>query len=496
MIDSSIIFDRKHRFLKEREFQLRMNREACEGGKKYINDRLWRACNESDLSWNGCCENGVYIVGRKDRTVYINDAQRVAQKIEQYIFSEETVREGAKEDFISNVTGDGIGIDAFMQNVCREITIGQWCWIQVCCDGFKDSTGNGRTLEERNESGDCVRWVLYPSLSVVDWKLNKCGNIEWLITETIYYQDSNPIVPNKEFTIRTLYQLVDGKVVVSDFCKEDEVPDIVLRDEQVIAGLSRIPFVLVGIPSKSPWWFDDVEFAQCQILNLKSLHHETLFDATYPQMVVSDSAVSKIDVKLRQDGVDGNDIARITREIIKGRKNPMVESAEENGVTRYIQPDSTCYEMMTNEDERLRKLMFENVGLSLFNRETRQIQSADSKQFDQLDTSSTLRHRALMLQKAESDLVDISKEVDPYFQEWEPVYPKNFDVFDSESASRVLEVVANIPGQLVTIQKMTLIASIKMLQSITNFPKDLVDQALEEVDNMVIDDGEQPNPNE
>ena len=134
--------------------------------------------------------------------------------------------------------------------------------------------------------------------------------------------------------------------------------------------------------------------------------------------------------------------------------------------------------------------MFENVGLSLLNRETRQIQSADSKQFDQLDTSSTLRHRALMLQKAESDLVEISKEVDPYFQEWTPVYPKNFDVFDSESASKVLEVVANIPVFLPAVQKMSVLAGIKMLQSITNFPKELIDQALSEVDNLATDNGE------
>ena len=86
------------------------------------------------------------------------------------------------------------------------------------------------------------------------------------------------------------------------------------------------------------------------------------------------------------------------------------------------------------------------VGLSLFNKETKAIQTAESKQFDQLDTESTLKHRALFMQESEEKLVELSKEIDPEFSEYDPIWPDSFDVVDLASDSQTVTLLGNPAG--------------------------------------------------
>lgn len=91
----SIIIKRQHEILDSRKVQIERNMKAVEGGRPYIDLRLWRAPNETDTSWTGEPERG--IVGRKERTALVNDAGRVANKINQYIFKDVAARKGADE---------------------------------------------------------------------------------------------------------------------------------------------------------------------------------------------------------------------------------------------------------------------------------------------------------------------------------------------------------------------------------------------------------------
>ena len=67
---------RKHPVYIERMVQIMRNRLAVDGGRPYIDARLHRAPNETDVSWFGSVEDG--IVGRKDRACTSSRTRRSA----------------------------------------------------------------------------------------------------------------------------------------------------------------------------------------------------------------------------------------------------------------------------------------------------------------------------------------------------------------------------------------------------------------------------------
>ena len=483
---------RKHPVYIARMVQIMRNRLAVDGGRPYIDARLHRAPNETDVSWYGSVEDG--IVGRKDRACLVNDAGRIASKINQYLFKTKAQRDGADEKFISNVTGEGMSVDDFMDSVSTALTTAGWCWLQVDRAPQKlDKSGNliSYTIETAKENP--VMWRLWEALDVTDWNIDDNGEIRWLVTRSFKRIDGNPDADPKDTEIYTLYHRDDdGNVYVTERSTK-KVPELVLRDRQVVPGLDRIPFVLVGRVSARPWWFDDVENIQCQILNLDSLHNETLTDGVYPQLVVPRSILQSLDVELKLEKTHGKDRIKLQRELIKGRNSPLYEDGEEKGVTRYIQPNAGDLAQIVNEANRKRGLLFDMSGLALFNKETRQIQTAESKQFDQLDTSSTLGNRALILQHAEQKLVDLSARFDSTFSTWKPVYPTKFDVVDVQALSDSLGTVSNLPDVPPAMRKIVLKAALRIVREIGGCDDETFDKAVAVIDAMP-DKEENPPP--
>ena len=127
---SDVIFSRINRVLTSRIEALDRNILAVKGGTPYVRSRLWRAPNESDLSWNGVNADGKTVAGctgRINRACNVNDAGRIASKINQYLFAEPAKRTSINADWAKAVTPDGRGIDLFWQEVSELITANGWC---------------------------------------------------------------------------------------------------------------------------------------------------------------------------------------------------------------------------------------------------------------------------------------------------------------------------------------------------------------------------------
>ena len=477
------ITTRRHSIYTSRYVQVLNNRLAIDGGRPYINARLQRAPNETDVSWNGSKEDGV--VGRRERACLVNDAGRIATKINQYLFKTKATRKNATPEFIDNVNGEHQTVDRFMEDVSTAITAAGWCWLQVDRNPQKlDAQGKPVPYTEKTAKENPVRWRLWDALDVTDWHIDDSGEITWLITRAVKRIDADPYKEAKDVTIYTLYHRDnDGKVYITE--KANKTADgLELRTKQVIPGLKKVPFVLVGNPSAKPHWFDDVENIQCQILNLDSLHNETLTNGVYPQLIVPYSMLQALDVDLKLEKVGGKERIKLQRELIKGRSNPLWEDTEDQGTTRYIQPNAGDLAQIVNEANRKRGLLFDMAGLSLFNKETRQIQTAESKQFDQLDTNSTLGHRALILQAAEKALVEMSRMFDGTFKVWDPVYPVKFDVIDTNALSGTLDVIANLPDVPPIIKKMVLKAALRIIREVGGCDDDTFAEAEKKIDEM------------
>jgi hypothetical protein len=163
---------------------------------------------------------------------------------------------------------------------------------------------------------------------------------------------------------------------------------------------------------------------------------------------------------------DGQQIMEMVRELVRGLDRPFVEAPEDKGLTRYLQPLASDLKALPDERTRLQKALFDMVGLALFNRETRQVQSAEAKQFDHMDTEATLQNRAMLMQETEIRLVALSARLDTTFQVYTPVWPTTFDVPDTATDVQALTTVANLTELTPTLRRKLLKAAAKILDGI------------------------------
>ena len=451
-----IIETRRHAVMLRRERQLVLNTLAAGGGADYVRERLWRAPNESDLSWFG--DPARRIAGRLERTALVNDAGRVAAKINQYIFADEIARPGGDPAFLADVTGDGEAMDAFMERVNSAVTAGGWAWIQADRAPLPD--GGAETLADKAP----VRLKLWAAQDVSDWSIDDAGRIRWLITKSTWYDNSNPHAEPVAGIVSTLYERdhETGAILITEECSTGNT-GLNLRTAQPLPGLREIPFVLVGRPSGRAWWFDDVERIQAQILNLDSMHNETLTENVYPQLVVPLSLVNSLEATLAERKVNGEDVVALVRELTVGRKTPVIEAGEDKGISRYIMPGGDC-KLLTEEATRKRGLLFDVAGLALFSKETRQVQTAESKRFDQLDTNATLGNRARLLADAERRTAALVRSFDPSIPDWEAQYPTSFDVADVAALADAVAKLDNLPsaGKVPAVRRFALKAAVRI----------------------------------
>lgn len=487
----SNLFHREHPIILARKSQIIRNHLANKGGKPYINARLWRASNESDLSWFGNSNNAVYggsgYVGRIDRACDVNDAGRVVRKINQYLFSSPTSRSGIDKEWSRDVTGESCDIDKFWELVSEEITTAGWCWIQIDRSSPKLNPYTGdiitRTLAEREQDGDKIKWILWSAPSVIDWCFDKSGNLIWLLTSEAEWDNEDPEKSGVMKYTRTLWRHDTGGATWQRWTSGGQGGD---GDTLVAEGRissNEIPFVLIGTPSDDTWWFDDVELIQAQTMNLDSLYMEILTRSCFPQLVISSSMVDNLATRLveRTGQASGERVIEVVREVVRGMDNPFVEASEDRGVTRFLSPNMGDMQAIPAEIARKRSILFDNAGLALFNRETRQIQSAESKAFDHLDTESTLKARAEMLQEAEKKVIAFSKNMDNDWVEYEPIWPSSFDVTDVASDSQALAIIQNVEGLTLTQRKIILKAATKVLSNIVRID----DETQTQIDNEI-----------
>jgi len=252
-----------------------------------------------------------------------------------------------------------------------------------------------------------------------------------------------------------------------------------------------VPFVALGTPSASPWWFDDVEMVQAALLNLSSLHHENLVKTVYPQLIIPQVMAEGLEAKIveRLGLQNGAHVAELVRELVRGLDRPFVEDAEHSGITRYLTPSAADLSAIPTEEDRRRRALFDMVGLALFNRESRQVQSAESKQFDHLDTEATLRNRALLLQDAETKLVALSARLDSTFSKYSPIWPQDFDVPSTAEDVAALTQLANMAEIPPTMARAVLKAGVKLLDSIERITPEDRKAILDEIEALGGDNG-------
>jgi len=468
---------RKHAILAERLRQLHRNELVDAGGEPYINARLSKFPSESNLSWEGSKDGE--IKSRKERAALVNYASRIVTKIVQLIFAQDVPREGIDPDFAQDATKTNESITAFFKEACRAYITGQWAWIQVDrgSPGMDPSTGlpSVRSVQDRLDAGDRIFFSLWRSTEVVDWRFDTTGSLSWLLSQETLYDNEDPEAEAKTQVVRTLWTPGGGTRL---YLKSDNAHEIE-REEPFTLSANIIPWVLIGKPSAKPHWFDDAERVQASLLQLESAHDENLLKGVFPQLVISTGLIDEI---MAKSGRSFDDAI----ELVRGIEYPLFETAETNGLTRIISPDSGAIDPLPNEIMRRRKELFEIAGQALKS-DSKQVQSAESKAWDNRDIEATLADHADTLEDAERKAVAKARLLDTSFPEYVPKYPRTFDLPDIDANMRTaleLEQSANVTP---TMLKQIMRVKVKGLSRMLTIDPEVLKTIDEEIDAMQFD---------
>ena len=473
---------RQHEIYRERHDQIERNQMAANGGVAYIKKRLTRHLNESNLSWEGTkVVNGQIVKvteGRPERTCLVNDAARIVNKFTQYLFQTQAKRDGVNDDWKQNAYGGTKSLTELWIDVNNRLTTSQWVWLQV---DHTAPIGSSASLTEYDVkiNGYRVVWRMWDALSVPDWYFGNDGKLNYIIVRSFVYDNSNPAAEPITYELRTLFYRNGGKVFISEF---SDKPEFVKRTDVELSGISEIPFVLVGTPSKDGWWFDDIEMIQARCLNLGSTGDEYIGKIVYPQWVLPASILNDPTSKLVEVSNDDGSrkISGVGLEITRSWEIPIFEGPEDKSITRNVPLDTAGLKIIPERIAELRKELYKMAGLALFN-EQRQIQTAESKQFDHLDTSSTLKTRATLLQESEARMVEISVMFDPGFAKYEPIWPDDFDVSDFATVMGAITQMANLPDQTLGMRKKAMLAASNEMSKVCKFPEGLDKETTDEI---------------
>jgi hypothetical protein len=431
----SLELTRKNHIYAERESQMRINALAMQGGREYVKKRLSRFSGESKIDWEGGTRpDGITVTGRRQQSHCFPYPRRIADKINQYVFSEEPEREGIDDAVLMDASADGKSMNDLMRDANDWITSCGWCWLGVDAPAV-----DGQVSQAQKDAAKIRPYVqVYSPLSVVDWKFSSIGGLEWLITESEYYESTTPDACDTEYKVRRIWT---AGMVRTVKMQEVEGKMTAVSDSEQPISYSGVPFVLVGKLCEEGHPFDDIESVNRTIMDLESVNRANFFKQCYPQMVLPVSVVQNA-----QDAYSSQGLG--VTELIVGMNYPILVS-KDDPAPFYLMPSASDLGAIRTELESLKRNMFDSVGLMLAN-ESRQVASAEAKAWDFQDIAQVMSARAEILEDAENKVAEIINEWDSSISAWAAVYNRDFDVgdFNQEMQALIMTVNTSMPAEM------------------------------------------------
>ncbi len=429
-----IIASREHLIYSTRKNQLSINILGWHGGRSYVDARLSRFPGESSVDWSGGTRtDGSALTGRKEQSHVVPHLNRIVNKINQQVFSTLPTRTAPLEIY-QDITNDGKTIDDIMININSYLTVTGWCWLGV--DAPNLDPDEQISIAQKQELKIRPYWQVYSPMQVVDWKINDNGVVEWVITEGYDYIASDPFVEAVNVKYRKLWQ--PGKVTKYYYSIKDK--EKIDRFETINTNYNKVPFVLVGEVSAEPIAFDDMESINRTILDLESVNRANFYNCVFPQLQIPVSVLDTIVQKFQTT-------AENAVHMIMGLKYPILQAPNDPDA-KYIMPDSSAIGSVREELKQLKAELYDSIGL-LLRRDTKMVESAESKNIDLLDINALLAERAKLLEDAEKKAVKISNEWDNEFPIYEVTYNRKFNYSEDKIAVEDEQINKQIPGERV-----------------------------------------------
>ena len=403
-----IIFNRRHPEYKANLAGWEKSRAAYSGGEEYIDSALIRHISEIDVEF----------AERRRRAYYFNYPRAIAQRITQYIFASLPVRRNAEHALIEDFDRSGRRADEVMRQLSTLLNVYGRAWLWVEAPSFDGVFSLGKARETRLRP---YCRALAP-FDVTDWSYGSDGRLQWAIVNERVYCNDDPFGEAYHIRRVRLYCRDSWKIFESTSSGYVETAS-------GINPAGEVPLIPVTEPDGfglfSRHWFEDVVRISEAILNNESEAQMNVVKQMFGMLVVSD-AFFRGARQLTGKGDTGfaSTVARSAA---------IVESAEEKGISRYISPGGVASSVIRSENCSLKRELYDVVGLAVQN-QTREAQTAESKEWDFQNVCQFLTARADILEQAETGAWKLINKFDPSVSVPEVVYNRKFAVRDLSAA--------------------------------------------------------------
>jgi len=315
-----------------------------------------------------------------------------------------------------------------MKKLNAYLTVARWAWVRI--DAPRTDAGKEFSRSDKARLKLRPYWQIVSPLKVVDWFIDAAGVVQWVLYEDTAYEAADPLAPAVSYKYRELWR--DGKVTRYRYgdagtAKEGKI----VSQETVPLTYSNpahpVPWVLAGEISAEPHWFDSCESVSRTILDLESCNRQNFFNTVFPQPYLPASVIDMVKQNFQVD-------AEKAVSMVMGYNYPILLGPDDP-TPGYIMPDAAATGSMGEELKRLRKELFDSIGLMVM-QETRAVASGESRAFDHNEVAQVMSERAGRLEDTERAAASITAAWDTSLTPWQALYARDYKI---QSASEIIE---------------------------------------------------------
>lgn len=416
--DFGTLFSRQHPFYQHHRPTWERNLAAYAGGVEYIRLALIRHLSET----NGEFEE------RQKRAYYFNFPRKIARIITQYVLATRPEREGAAPEICEDWSRTGLRVDEVMRQFSTEMNVFGTSWLVVDMPTFEGV----KTREDEIREKLRPYCVVVSPLAVRDWSYGSDGELDWVLVAEQEFDNRDPFSPPLIIEKRKLWT----RSTLTTVTRSRDDGDTVTTFEH---GLGRVPFIrqveVDGYGLCANHWFEDVVRISDAIMNNESEAQMNVIKQMFGLLVVSESFANRAE-EPTPDSEEGDE--SLSRTL--SRSIAVIESPQDKGISRYISPAGVENATIRAENQALCKMMFDVVGLAI-SKETKMVETAESKMWDFQNVEQYMRTRADMLEQSEMKAWELMKLWSKSVTVPKVSYNRNFAVLElREAVATLLEL--------------------------------------------------------
>ena len=444
MSNPGYLFRRRHPDYLKNEAVYRHCAEAYYGGSAYLEKTLIRHISEIDVEF----------AERKRRAYYFNYPRNIADRITQYVLAVSPVRTGADPAMVEDWSRTGMRTNEVMRKLSTWLTVYGTVWVQIDAPCFSGPVS--RTAAAAAKLRPYVR-VLSP-LDVTDWGYGQDGQLEWAVIREEHYDNPDPFKEGEKITCLKLLRRGSWHLYTCRGGEYRETANGKLPGKEL--PLFQVSETEGPHGSEGHWFEDAVRIAEA-IFNNESESQMNMVKQMFGLLVVSEG--------FARGALPGKQEPQLSFASTVARSAAVIESVEEKGISRYISPSGVPGTLLRQENEALKKELFELAGLSVSSY-SRDAQSAESKAWDFRNASCFLAARADLLEQSEQRAWELLHLFDNSIPVPAVVYNREFAVRELEKSIASLLQLSNLDAGESFKQSINKTA-IEMLSSISPLPE-------------------------